>query len=119
MAPLRYTKPAGTCSTTALLDVSAAMPARKILRESKRDYHTDVWTASDDQLEVLYSRSGGPRFQHPPSFLVDRPRAMSPQPKGGPRPTSAADIEAMLRERLPNDRAARTAVIVIDVTKPD
>ena len=36
-------------------DISAAMPARKILCEIKRDYHPHVWTAPDGQLERFYA----------------------------------------------------------------
>ncbi len=36
-------------------DISAVMPARKILWEIKRDYHSDVWTAPDCQLERFYA----------------------------------------------------------------
>ncbi|MEJ0092207.1 MAG: hypothetical protein WDN46_01875 [Methylocella sp.] len=48
-----------------------------------------------------------------------RPPPISFPPDGLLRPTSAAEMEATVRARLPTDRAARTAVIVMDVTKPD
>jgi hypothetical protein len=94
------------------------MPARKILCEIKRDYHPDVWTAPDDQLEWFYA--------HDPEalgfgiylvFWFDGRRSAIPlPPEGQPRPTSAAEMESMWHTRLQADRAARTAVMVIDVT---
>jgi hypothetical protein len=32
-------------------DISVAMAGRKILCELNRDYHGDVWTAAEEQLE--------------------------------------------------------------------
>jgi hypothetical protein len=103
-------------------DISAATPARKILCEIKRDYHTDVWTAPDGQLERFYAHD--PEALGFGIYLVfwfgdGRTSAIPLPPDGQPRPMSAADMEAMLRARLPADRAARTAIMVIDVTKPD
>lgn len=123
LAPLGISlEPEGHMASDRRADVSAAMPARKILSEIKRDYHPDVWTAPDDQLERFYAHD--PEALGFGIFLVfwfgsGRPSAIPLPPHGQPRPTSAAEMEVMVRSRLPVDRAARTAVIVIDVTKPE
>jgi hypothetical protein len=123
LAPLGISlEPEGHMAGDRRADISAAMPARKILCEIKRDYHPDVWTAPEGQLERFYAHD--PEALGFGIYLVfwfgdDRPSAIPLPPDNQPRPTSAAEMEAMVRARLPADRAARTAVIVIDVTKPD
>jgi hypothetical protein len=115
-------EPEGHMAGDRRADISASMPGRKILCEIKRDYHTDVWTAPDRQLERFYAHD--PEALGFGIYLVfwfgdDRPSAIPLPPDGQPRPMSAREMEAMLRARLPADRASRTAIIVIDVTKPD
>lgn len=122
LAPLGISlEPEGHMAGDRRSDISAAMPSRKILCEIKRDYHPEVWTAPDDQLERFYAHD--PEALGFGIYLVfwfgdGRPAAIPLPPDGQPRPTSAAEMEAMLRSRLPADRTARTAVMVIDVTKP-
>ncbi len=123
LAPLGISlEPEGHMAGDRRADISAAMPGRKTLCEIKRDYHPDVWTAPDGQLERFYAHD--PEALGFGIYLVfwfgdGRPSATPLPPDGHPRPTSPAEMGAMLRSRLPGDRAARTAVIVIDVTKPD
>ena len=122
LAPLGISlEPEGHMAGDRRADISAVMPARKILCEIKRDYHPDVWTAPDGQLERFYTHD--PEALGFGIYLVfwfgdGRPSAIPLPPDGQLRPMSAAEMEAMLRARLPADRAARTAIIVIDVTKP-
>ena len=123
LAPLGISlEPEGHMSADRRADISAAMPARKILCEIKRDYHPDVWTAPDDQLERLYAHD--PEALGFGIYLVfwfgdGRPSAISRPPDGRARLASPGEMEVMLRAHLPADRATRTVVIVIDVTKPD
>ena len=102
-------------------DISVAMPGRKILCELKRDYHAELWTAADRQLERFYA--------HDPEakgfgiygvfWFGDKRRSSMPKhPDGLEVPKSAAGLEQMLRERVPADRRYRVAVIVIDVSGP-
>jgi hypothetical protein len=123
LAPLGISlEPEGHMVGDRRADVSAAMPGRKILCEIKRDYHPDIWTAPEGQLERFYAHD--PEALGFGIYLVfwfgdSRPSAIPLPPDGQPRPKSAAEMEALLRSRLPADRAPRTAVMVIDVTKPD
>ncbi len=123
LAPLGITiEPEGHMVSDRRADISASMPGRKIFREIKRDYHSDVWTAPDNQLERFYAHD--PEALGFGIYLVfwfgdARPPPIPLPPDGQPRPTTAAEMEARLRARLPPDRMVRTAVIVIDVTKPN
>jgi hypothetical protein len=123
LAPLGISlEPEGHMVGDRRADVSAAMTGRKILCEIKRDYHADVWAAPDGQLERFYAHDRealGFGVYLVFWFGDNRPSPIPLSPDGRPRPASAAEMEAMLRARLPADRATRTALIVIDVTKPD
>jgi hypothetical protein len=115
-------EPEGHMVADRRADISAAMPRRKILCEIKRDYHQDVWTAPERQLERFYAHD--PEAQGFGIYLVfwfgngRGRRAIPLPPNGQPRPTSAAVMEEMLRALIPADRVARTAIMVIDVTRP-
>jgi hypothetical protein len=114
-------EPEGHIVADRRADISVAMPGRKILCELKRDYHADLWTAADGQLERFYA--------HDPEakgfgvygvfwFGDSRPSPMPKHPDGLERPKSAVELERMLRDRVPADRYHRLAVVVIDVTGP-
>jgi len=121
LAPLGVSlEPEGHMAGDRRADISVVMPGRKILCEIKRDYHRDIWTAPDLQLERFYAHD--PEALGFGVYLVfwfggQRPTQL-PLPPGEQRPISSAEMETMLRARLPTDRAARTAIVVIDVTGP-
>ncbi len=80
-------------------DISLAMPLRKILAELKRDYHADVWTAADRQLERCYVHD--PESQGFGVYVVfwfgGRRTSGIPKPPGDvARPKAAAEMERML-----------------------
>jgi hypothetical protein len=79
-------------------DLSVTVPSVKILCELKHDYHAEVWTATAilGQLERFYTPD--------------------PPPGGRSRPKTAAEMEQMLIDLLPQDMRKRIAVIVIDVS---
>jgi hypothetical protein len=102
-------------------DISAAMPGRKILCELKRDYHAELWTAADQQLERFYAHdpeAKGFGIYGVLWFGDKRPFPMPKHPDGLELPKSAADLEQMLRDRIPAERRSRLAVVVIDVSGP-
>ena len=48
-------EPEGHVVADKRADISVAMPKRKILCELKRDYHGEVWTAIEQQLDRFYT----------------------------------------------------------------
>ncbi len=120
LLPLSVTvEPEGHMAHDKRADISVAMPARKILCELKRDFHSDVWTATEEQLERFYV--------HDPDangfgvyvvfwFGERRPTDIPAPPGGQARPTSPEAMERMLRELLPADRKERIAVLIVDVS---
>jgi hypothetical protein len=100
-------------------DISVAMPGRKILCELKRDYHAEVRTAIEQQLERFYAHD--PQAKGFGVFCVfwfgdERPRPIPNPPNGLERPQTAAEMERMLKGLLPSGATNRIAVIVIDVS---
>jgi hypothetical protein len=120
LLPLGVTaEPEGHMVGDKRADMSVAMPGRKILIELKRDYHSDVWTAVEGQLERYYAHD--PEAKGFGVFCVfwfgDKRPSPIPAPPGGlARPRSASEMEQMLRDLMPSDHRNRLAVIVIDVS---
>jgi len=122
LAPLGITvEPEGHMVADKRADISVAMPGRKILCECKRDYHADLWTAADQQLERFYAHDPEARGFGVYCVLYfgsKRPSSIPKHPDGLEPPESAAKLEHMLRDRIPLDRRARLAALVIDVSGP-
>jgi hypothetical protein len=114
-------EPEGHMVADKRADISAAMPGRKILCEWKRDYHADLWTAADQQLERFYAHDPEAKGFGIYGVLWFSDKRTSPMPKhpdGLKQPKSAAELEQMLRDRIPADRRGRLAVLVMDVSGP-
>jgi predicted NACHT family NTPase len=122
LAPKGITaEPEGHMVADKRADISAAMPGRKILCELKRDYHADLWTAADQQLERFYAHdpeAKGFGIYGVLWFGGKRSSSIPRHPDGLRPPKSATELEQMLRERIPADRRNRIAVLVIDVSGP-
>jgi hypothetical protein len=120
LLPLGVTvEPEGHMVSDKRADISAAMPARKILCELKRDYHAEVWTAILGQLERFYAHD--PEAKGFGIYVVfwfgsKRPSPIPTPPNGRPAPQSAAEMKAALQSLLSEDMRKRLAVVVIDVS---
>ena len=95
---------------------------QKLPIEVKRDYHPDLWTACENQLDRLYTRD--PQAEGHGIYLVfwfgdKRPRSMPKPPKSLPKPNTAQELENALRSLIKADDQNRLAVVVIDVTRPE
>jgi hypothetical protein len=111
-------EPEGHMARDKRADLSVVMTARKILCELKRDYHLDLWTAAENQLERFYVHD--PNAQGYGVYAVfwfgaARPTRMARHPAGLKTPSSALELQRMLWELVPEERRHRIAIIVIDV----
>jgi predicted NACHT family NTPase len=122
LAPKGITvEPEGHMVADKRADISVAMPGRKILCELKRDYHADLWTAADQQLERFYAHdpeAKGFGIYGVLWFGKKRSSSIPKHPDGLKAPESSADLERMLWDRIPVDRRNRLSVLIIDVSGP-
>ncbi|MBB5045486.1 putative NACHT family NTPase [Rhodopseudomonas rhenobacensis] len=120
LLPLGITaEPEGHMVADKRADISVSMPSRKILCELKRDYHAEVWTAIEGQLERFYAHDPDARgFGIYCVFWFGRkkPHGIPPHPKGLAAPQSPGEMEQMLRDLMPERMRSRLTVIVIDVS---
>jgi hypothetical protein len=114
-------EPEGHMVADKRADISVALPGQKILVELKRDYHPDVWTAADSQLDRFYTRDPDASgfgiygvFWYGPKRRGVIPTA----PNALPRPETAEQMENLLRTILPKEKRVKIAVIVFDVSEP-
>jgi hypothetical protein len=95
------------------------MPGRKILCELKRDYHAQLWTAAEEQLERFYvfdPAASGFGIYCVFWFGERRPHHIPTPPAGLSRPNSAEELKVMLSSLVQKPTTSRISVIVIDVS---
>lgn len=86
--------------------------------EAKRQQHPDLWDAIEQQLERLYT--GHWQAEGQGVFLVFWFGSMfnvPARPDGGPKPTTAAELQAAL-DAHPAVKAERVQVVVLDLSRP-
>ena len=120
LLPLDITvEPEGHMVADKRADIAVGMPGRKILCELKRDYHKDVWSAAETQLDRFYTidpEAKGFGVYGVFWFGDKRGAPMATPPRGLSQPQSAAEMEATLRRLLPEEKRNRIAIVVLDVS---
>jgi hypothetical protein len=112
-------EPEGHMPRDKRADIVVSLPGMKLSVELKRDYHAELWTAAENQLERWYAR-------HPESlghgiygvfwYGEQRPENMRKPPGGEARPADAAALQVMLEARIPADKREKIRVVVLDVS---
>ena len=114
-------EPEGHMVADKRADISVALPGQKILVELKRDYHADVWSAVEGQLDRYYTRdpeASGFGIYGVFWFGAKRGGVVPTPPDGFSRPETAEQMENLIRTTLPEEKRAKIAVIVLDVSDP-
>jgi hypothetical protein len=114
-------EPEGHMVADKRTDIWVSLPSRKVLVELKRDYHRDVWTAAENQLDRFYTRdpeASGFGIYGVFWFGPKRGAEIPVPPNGLPRPQSAKEMENALLSLLPEEKRAKIAIIALDVNKP-
>lgn len=118
MCPLGMrVEPEGHMPRDKRADIVVSLPGMTLCVELKRDYHPELWTAAESQLERWYAR-------HPESlghgiygvFWYGRPKKIRKPPAGAVRPAGAGALQAMLEARIPEEKREKIRVIVFDVS---
>lgn len=115
-------EPEGHMADGKRADIIASFGLIKIPVELKRNYHAEVWTAAQSQLDAMYTldpAASGFGIYGIFWFGNASTRKMPLHPTQKIRPTSAAEMAGMLRELVPLERRPHISVIVIDVESPD
>ncbi|HCL5250580.1 TPA: hypothetical protein N2G30_000659 [Salmonella enterica] len=121
--PLKVScEPEGHMVSDKRADIIVSLPGIKIPIEIKRDYHRDVWTAFNGQLDKLYTKN--PDAAGYGIYLVfwfgsARPNALPRLSKNILQPENASEMENMLNETVPVEKRDRLSAIVIDVSGED
>jgi len=100
-------------------DIIISLPGIKIPIEIKRDYHRDVWSALNEQLDQLYTTNpdaAGYGIYLVFWFGASRPNAIPRPAKDTPPPVNAAIMEDILNKSVPMVKRGRLSAIVIDVS---
>ncbi|MCI5208616.1 MAG: hypothetical protein D3910_07445 [Candidatus Electrothrix sp. ATG2] len=93
----------------------------KLPLELKRDYHKDLWTAWQNQLERMYAKDSdadGYGIYVVFWFGKKRPKTIPKPPDGINRPDSAVELESTLKTFVPDEHTECIKVVVLDVTSP-
>ncbi|ENM2492098.1 hypothetical protein AB6908_000510 [Serratia marcescens] len=118
--PLRIScEPEGHMVSDKRADIIVLLPGIKVPIEIKRDYHRDVWTALNGQLDKLYTIN--PDAAGYGIYLVfwfgsARPNTLTRLAKNMNQPANASAMENMLNETVPVEKRDRLSAIVIDVS---
>jgi len=114
-------EPEGHMVADKRADISVSLPGHKVLVELKRDYHPDVWSSAESQLDRFYARdpeATGYGVYGVFWFGEKRKEPIPAPPHGKPRPETADQMESLLLSILPEEKRVKIAVIVFDVSEP-
>jgi len=112
-------EPEGHMAVDKRADIVALLPGMKLVVELKRDYHSAVWAAIQEQLERFYTRD--PEAQGYGIYVVlwfgsKRKSAIPLPPPPHERPDSASAMQEILQALIPEERRHKIAVVVLDVS---
>jgi hypothetical protein len=92
---------------------------RNLPVEAKRHFNPELWEAASTQLQDYANDPGADGFGIYLVFWFGHDwQPTPPRPDGGPRSTSASELEELLLQDLPSYLQARTDVVVFDVSRP-
>lgn len=112
-------EPEGHMVSGKRADIIISLPGIKIPIEIKRDYHRDVWSALNEQLDQLYTTNpdaAGYGIYLVFWFGASRPNAIPRPAKDTPPPVNAAIMEDILNKAVPMVKRGHLSAIVIDVS---
>lgn len=116
--PLEVAMPQGKRGDAAFVWRDIAVPL-----ECKGQWHNDVWTAAETQLDRYYAidhKAAGKGIYLVFWFGPDAPagRRLKLPPGDMPKPVSAEEMRVALEGGLPESRRADIAIVVLDLTRP-
>lgn len=112
-------EPEGHMAADKRADIVALVPGMKLVVELKRDYHSEVWVAIEEQLERFYTRD--PEAQGYGIYVVlwfgaKRTSKVPLPPAPYKRPESANEMQGILQALIPDGKRHKIGVVVLDVS---
>lgn len=100
-------------------DICVLANGMKLVIELKRDYHTELWVAIEQQLDRFYTRdpeAHGYGIYGVFWFGEKRPRRLQSAPTNLPLLNTANDLENALKNGIPASQREKIQVFVLDVS---
>ena len=115
-------EPEGHMAADKRADIIITLPKMKLVVELKRDFHSEVWSAAVNQLDLLYTRD--PEAFGYGIFLVfwfgDKRGSKIPLPPSTLHtPKSAEEMQNELQSLIPTPKQLKLMTVVLDVSKPE
>jgi hypothetical protein len=113
--------PEGHLADDKRCDVICTLGNLMVPIEVKGQWHPELWTAADQQLDRLYVNDWRATRG---IYLVlwfggGTPKPLMKPPRGGPLPKSADELREALMAQSATTRDGRTQVVVLDLTRPE
>lgn len=115
-------EPEGHMAADKRADMVIMLPKLKLVVELKRDFHSEVWSAAQNQLDRLYTRD--PDAFGYGIFLVfwygDKRKNKIPVPPSFfNTPKTAQEMQSQLQSLIPIAKQHKLKVVVLDVSEPE
>lgn len=112
--------PEGHLADDKRCDIECILPGIMVPIELKGQWHSELWTAADRQLDLLYTNDWRAErgIYVVLWFGLDTDKKPRNPPAGVPHPTSADELRQALATQSVSVRDGRTAIVVLDVTRP-
>jgi len=112
--------PEGHLADDKRCDIECTLPGIMVPIELKGQWHSELWTAADRQLDLLYTNDWRAErgIYVVLWFGLEADKKPRNPPSGVPHPTSADELRQALATQSVSARDGRTAIVVLDVTRP-
>lgn len=112
--------PEGHLADDKRCDIECMLPGVMVPIEVKGQWHKDLWTAADRQLDLLYTNDW--RAERGIYVVLWFGDDSAKKPKKPPAaiepPHSANELRMTLEQQSSTTREGRTAIVVLDLTRP-
>lgn len=112
--------PEGHLADNKRCDIECTLPGIMVPIEIKGQWHKDLWTAADTQLDVLYTNDW--RAERGIYLVLwfgpTTEKKLKRPPLGIDTPETAAQLQSALAGQSATTQEGRTEIVVLDLTRP-
>ncbi|GLK50880.1 hypothetical protein GCM10017621_03880 [Maricaulis virginensis] len=112
--------PEGHLADDKRCDIECTLPGVMVPIEVKGQWHKDLWTAADRQLDLLYTNDWRAErgIYLVLWFGLTAAKKLKQPPSGVDTPVTAEQLQTALAEQSATTREGRTEIFVLDITRP-